>query len=175
MSSGRLVFLFFFMQKTAYEMRISDCSSDVCSSDLAGALRLGPQSMGSLPGPAAYGRGGTVPTLTDALMVLGRLPMQLAGGLSLDMAAARKVMAGVAAELGCDIIAAAQAVVATAATMIAEGVKAHAYRHGVDPTAARLIAGGGGGAQHASEVADLLGSDRVTILPDAADRKSVGE
>lgn len=140
----------------------------------AGALRLGPQSMGSLPGPAAYGRGGKVPTLTDALMVLGRLPMRLAGGLDLDMAAAREVMAGVAGMLGCDVVAAAQAVVATAATMIAEGVKAHAYRHGVDPTAARLIAGGGGGAQHAAEVAGLLGSDRVTILPDAAVVSALG-
>lgn len=140
----------------------------------AGALRLGPQSMGSLPGPAAYGRGGRVPTLTDALMVLGRLPMQLAGGLELDMAAARDVMAGVASELGCNVIAAAQAVVATAATMIAEGIKAHAYRHGVDPTVARLIAGGGGGAQHAAEVADLLGSTQVTVLPDAAVVSALG-
>lgn len=140
----------------------------------AGALRLGPQSMGSLPGPAAYGRGGTVPTLTDALVVLGRLPATLAGGLALDGAAARRVMGGIADALGCDVGAAAAAVVAAAATIIAEGVKAHAYRHGIDPTGARLIAGGGGGAQHAAEVATLLGSDQVLILPDAGVVSALG-
>jgi N-methylhydantoinase A len=140
----------------------------------AGALRLGPQSMGSQPGPAAYGRGGTLPTLTDALVVLNRLPATLAGGLALDVAAARQVMHGIAEALGCDIEAAATAVVATAAAAIAEGVKAHAYRHGIDPTGARLIAGGGGGAQHAAEVAELLGSDCVLIPADAGVVSALG-
>lgn len=140
----------------------------------AGALRLGPCSAGSLPGPAAYGRGGTAPTLTDALVVLGRLPARLAGGLDLDAAAARRAMDGVALALGCDRVAAAEAVVSAAAAMIAEGVKAHAYRHGIDPTGARLIAGGGGGGQHAAEVADLLGCSRVTILPDAGVVSALG-
>lgn len=140
----------------------------------AGALRLGPQSMGSLPGPAAYGRGGTLPTLTDALVVLDRLPATLAGGLALDIAAARRVMGDIAEILGCDVVAAATAVVAAAAATIAEGVKAHAYRHGIDPTCARLIAGGGGGAQHAAEVADLLGSDSVLIPADAGVVSALG-
>ncbi|MCW0235047.1 MAG: hydantoinase/oxoprolinase family protein [Ferrovibrio sp.] len=140
----------------------------------AGALRLGPQSMGSLPGPAAYGRGGTLPTLTDALVVLGRLPATLAGGLALDTAAARRVMGDIAETLGCDVVAAATAVVAAAATTIAEGVKAHAYRHGIDPTGVRLIAGGGGGAQHAAEVAELLGSDSVLIPADSGMVSALG-
>lgn len=140
----------------------------------AGALRLGPQSMGSQPGPAAYGRGGTLPTLTDALVVLHRLPAKLAGGLVLDAAAARQVMHGIAEALGCDIEAAATAVVAAAAAAIAEGVKAHAYRHGIDPTGARLIAGGGGGGQHAAEVAELLGSDCVLIPADAGVISALG-
>jgi N-methylhydantoinase A len=140
----------------------------------AGALRLGPQSMGSVPGPAAYGRGGTLPTLTDALVVLGRLPATLAGGLVLDTAAARRVMQDVADALGCDIETASAAVVATAAAAIAEGVKAHAYRHGIDPTAALLIAGGGGGAQHVAEVAELLGSDCVLVPADAGVVSALG-
>jgi N-methylhydantoinase A len=140
----------------------------------AGALRLGPQSMGSLPGPAAYGRGGTVPTLTDALVVLGRLPPQLAGGLALNPAAARQALGGISAALGCDIAGAATAVAAAAAAMIAEGVKAHAYRHGIDPTDARLLAGGGGGAQHAAEVAELLGCGEVLVLPDAGVVSALG-
>ncbi|WP_341915020.1 hydantoinase/oxoprolinase family protein [Ferrovibrio terrae] len=140
----------------------------------AGALRLGPQSMGSQPGPAAYGRGGTLPTLTDALLVLNRLPTMLAGGLALDVAVARQAMHGIAGALGCDIEAAAAAVVAAAAATIAEGVKAHAYRHGIDPTGARLIAGGGGGGQHAAEVAELLGSDCVLIPADAGVVSALG-
>ncbi|WP_374299050.1 hydantoinase/oxoprolinase family protein [Ferrovibrio sp.] len=140
----------------------------------AGALRLGPQSTGSIPGPAAYGRGGRLPTLTDALVVLKRLPTTLAGGLVLDAAAADQVMAGIAAALGCDVEAAANAVVAAAAAAIAEGVKAHAYRHGIDPTGARLIAGGGGGAQHAAEVAELLGCDHVLVPADAGVISALG-
>jgi len=140
----------------------------------AGALRLGPQSMGSVPGPAAYGRGGMLPTLTDALVVLNRLPATLAGGLALDGASARRVMQDVADALGCDVEVAAAAVVAAAAATIAEGVKAHAYRHGIDPTAARLIAGGGGGGQHAAEVAELLGSESVLIPADAGVVSALG-
>lgn len=140
----------------------------------AGALRLGPQSTGSQPGPAAYGRGGQLPTLTDALVVLGRLPAMLAGGLSLDTAAAQLAMEGIAEALGCDVNAAATAVVAAAAATIAEGVKAHAYSHGIDPSAAHLIAGGGGGAQHVAEVAELLGCDRILIPADAGVVSALG-
>ncbi len=146
----------------------------VVSVNAAGALRLGPQSMGSQPGPAAFGKGGTVPTLTDALTVLDRLPDALAGGLVLDRQAAATVMDGVARVLGCSLRQAALAVVATAATMIAEGVKAHAHRHGIDPSTARLIAGGGGGPQHAAEVAQLLGMQSVTVHPDAAVISALG-
>lgn len=146
----------------------------VVTVNAAGALRLGPQSMGSLPGPVAFGKGGTIPTLTDALVVLGRLPRALAGGLVLDKAGAEGAMAPIAQALGCSVEDAARAVVATAATMIAEGVKAHAYRHGIDPSAARLIAGGGGGPQHAAEVAALLGASSVIVHPDAAVISALG-
>lgn len=139
-----------------------------------GALRLGPQSTGSVPGPAAYGRGGQQPTLTDALVVLKRLPDSLAGGLVLDTTAAQRAMQDVATALGCDIVTAADAVVAAATAAIAEGVKAHAYRHGIDPSAAQLIAGGGGGAQHAAEVADLLGCHQVLVPADAGVVSALG-
>lgn len=140
----------------------------------AGALRLGPHSAGSVPGPAAYGRGGQLPTLTDALVVLQRLPDSLAGSLTLDTAAAHRVIQDVATALGCDVTTAANAVVAVATVAIAEGVKAHAYRHGIDPSTARLIAGGGGGAQHAAEVAELLGCAQVLVPADAGVVSALG-
>src|SRR5439155_736581 len=63
--------------------------------DAGGALRVGPQSAGANPGPACYGRGGTQGTVTDANLLLGRLPQQLAGGVELDRAAAERALAGI--------------------------------------------------------------------------------
>ena len=62
--------------------------------DAGGALRVGPESAGADPGPACYGRGGTRPTVTDANLLLGRLPERLAGGLELDRAAAERALDG---------------------------------------------------------------------------------
>ena len=63
--------------------------------DAGGALRVGPESAGADPGPACYGRGGTRPTVTDANLLLGRLPARLAGGLELDRAAAERALEGI--------------------------------------------------------------------------------
>ena len=134
----------------------------------AGALRVGPESAGSDPGPAAFGRGGTAPTLTDALVVLGRLPDSLAGGVDLDTDAAKSVMMNIARPLGCDIATASEAAVATAATAIAEAIKSHAFRRGIDPAETILMVGGGGGGQHAAETAELAGIESALVIAGAA-------
>jgi N-methylhydantoinase A len=139
-----------------------------------GALRLGPRSQGAWPGPAAYGLGGDLPTLTDALCVLGRLPPRLAGGMALDRAAAEIVLRDAAGGLGLSVSQTAEAVVSAAAAGIAEMLKTHAFRRGLDPADAVLIAIGGGGAQHAAEVAELCGMRRVLVMPQAGVMAALG-
>lgn len=133
-----------------------------------GGLRLGPRSQGAWPGPAAYGLGGTEATLTDALVLLGRLPERLSGGVALDAARARAaIQKDVAAPLGLDAQDAARAIVATAATAMAESVKMRAFQRDIHPADCELVAAGGGGAQHVAEVAELAGVPRVRVIPHA--------
>ncbi|WP_118137836.1 hydantoinase/oxoprolinase family protein [Oceanicella sp. SM1341] len=146
----------------------------VAAVNAGGALRLGPRSAGAVPGPAAMGRGGVEPTLTDALMLLDRLPMQLAGGLRLNRLAAERAMLPLARALACTPRAAAEAVLAAATAAIAEAVKLHAFRRGIDPASASLLAGGGGGPQHAAEVAAAAGFREAIVLPDAGVISALG-
>lgn len=139
-----------------------------------GALRLGPRSQGAWPGPAAYGLGGDLPTLNDALCVLDRLPPRLAGGIVLDRAAAEIVLHDVAGGLGLAVSQTAEAVVSAAAAAIAEALKTHAFQRGLDPADAVLIAIGGGGAQHAAEVAELAGMRCVLVMPQAGVMAALG-
>jgi N-methylhydantoinase A len=139
-----------------------------------GALRLGPRSQGAWPGPAAYGLGGDLPTLSDALCVLERLPPRLAGGMVLDRTAAENVLHDVAGGLGLSVLQTAEAVVSAAAAGIAEALKTHAFRRGLDPANAVLIAIGGGGAQHAAEVAELTGMRRVLVMPQGGVMAALG-
>lgn len=133
-----------------------------------GGLRLGPRSQGAWPGPAAYGLGGTEATLTDALVLLGRLPERLSGGVALDAARARAAIdKDVAAPLGLSAQDAARAIVATAATAMAESVKMRAFQRDLHPADCVLVAAGGGGAQHVAEVAELAGVPRVRVIPHA--------
>lgn len=128
-----------------------------------GALRLGPASAGADPGPAAYGRGGTQATLSDALLLLGRLPERLAGGLQLDRARAEAALAPLAQALDLSPAQLAASVVDSAATAIAEGLKQQAFDRGFDAPSALLLAAGGGGAQHAAEVAQRVGMGSVWV------------
>src|SRR5690606_7836173 len=106
-----------------------------------GGLRLGPRSQGAWPGPAAYGLGGTEATLTDALLLLGRLPERLSGGVALDAARARAAIdQDVATPLGLDTDDAARAIVATAATAMAESVKMRAFQRDIHPADCELVA-----------------------------------
>ncbi|HET7171784.1 MAG TPA: hydantoinase/oxoprolinase family protein, partial [Gaiellales bacterium] len=135
--------------------------------DAGGALRVGPESAGAEPGPAAYGRGGKLPTVTDANVVLGRLDpkVPIAGGLRLDAAAARAAVREVAGPFR-SIRAAAQGIVAVANEEMVRAIRVVSVEQGHDPRHFELVAFGGAGPLHACDVADLLGM-RAVVVPAA--------
>jgi N-methylhydantoinase A/oxoprolinase/acetone carboxylase beta subunit len=135
--------------------------------DEGGALRVGPQSAGAEPGPAAYGRGGRLPTVTDANVVLGRLDpkVQIAGGLRLDVAAARVALREVAGPFR-SLRAAAEGIVAVANEEMVRAIRVVSVEQGHDPRGLELIAFGGAGPLHACDLADLLGM-RTVVVPAA--------
>jgi N-methylhydantoinase A len=125
--------------------------------DAGGALRVGPESAGADPGPACYGRGGTRPTVTDANLVLGRLPERLAGGLALD---------GAAAERALDGIDPAAVIAAVNAEML-RALRVISVERGHDPREFALVAFGGTGPLHACALAEELAIETV-LVPAAA-------
>jgi N-methylhydantoinase A len=125
--------------------------------DAGGALRVGPESAGADPGPACYGLGGERPTVTDANLLLGRLPERLAGGLRLDRGAAERTFAG---------FDPAEAVAVVNAEML-RALRVVSVERGYDPRDFALVAFGGAGPLHACELADELGIGRV-LVPAAA-------
>jgi N-methylhydantoinase A len=125
--------------------------------DAGGALRVGPESAGADPGPACYGRGGTAPTVTDANLLLGRLPASLPGGLELDADAAGRALDG---------IEPADVVEAVNGEML-RAIRVVSVERGHDPREFALVAFGGAGPLHACELADELEIGTV-IVPEAA-------
>ncbi|HEV8207323.1 MAG TPA: hydantoinase/oxoprolinase family protein, partial [Acidimicrobiia bacterium] len=125
--------------------------------DAGGALRVGPQSAGANPGPACYGRGGTDGTVTDANLLLGRLPQQLAGGVALDRSAAERALAGVDPAHVVDIVNAE----------MLRALRVVSVERGHDPARFALAAYGGAGPLHACELADELGI-RTVLVPEVA-------
>lgn len=136
------------------------------SIDAGGLVKVGPESAGADPGPVAYGRGGTEPTFTDAVMTLGYLnPGHLVGGgLALDAAGARRVMQDrVATPLGKDVLDAAHGVFQVACGTMVRAVKAVSTYRGRDPRDFTLYAFGGNGPVAAVAIAELLEMTRVAI------------
>lgn len=133
--------------------------------DAGGALRVGPRSAGADPGPAAYGRGGTEPTVTDANIVLGRLLPEafLGGSMSLDPAQARNVVARIAQRLGTDIEEAALGIVRIANANMEAAMRVISVERGFDPRNYILVAFGGAGPLHACELASALQISQVLI------------
>ncbi len=125
--------------------------------DRGGALRVGPQSAGANPGPACYGRGGEQGTVTDANLLLGRLPERLAGGVALDRAAAERALDGVDPAAVVDVVNAE----------MLRALRVVSVERGHDPEGFALVAFGGAGPLHACELADELGS-RTVIVPETA-------
>lgn len=134
--------------------------------DPGGALRVGPRSAGARPGPAAYGLGGDEPTLTDANVVLGRLPPQL-GDIVLDVSRARDVVGRLGAGMQLTVEACAEAMLAIGVAQMARALRLVSVERGTDPRGLTLVAFGGAGPLHAAQVADQLAMSRV-LVPAAA-------
>ena len=132
-----------------------------------GALTVGPQSAGADPGPAAYGKGGERATVTDAHLVLGRLPASLLGGsMGLDSAAARKaVEQDVARPLGLSVEDAAKGILAISNNDMVGAIRVISVERGEDPRSFALIPFGGAGPLHGSEMARLLGMKTIVVPP----------
>jgi len=125
--------------------------------DAGGALRVGPESAGADPGPACYGLGGRRPTVTDANLLLGRLPTRLAGGLELDRSAAEEALDGLQP---ADVIGVVNAEMLRAIRVVS-------VERGRDPRDFALVAFGGAGPLHACSLAEELGIETV-LAPSAA-------
>lgn len=135
--------------------------------DAAGGLKVGPQSAGSTPGPAAYGRGGTEATVTDASLVLGYLtPRAFAGGLSLDASLSeRAVRERVAEPLQMSVPQAALGIHRIINSRMAQALRLVSVEQGHDPRNFALVALGGAGALHAGRLAEELHIPRVLVPP----------
>jgi N-methylhydantoinase A len=135
--------------------------------DLTKALRVGPQSAGAAPGPAAYGRGGENATVTDANVVLGNLPESLIGGaMTLDRDAARRVVQAVADKIGVSLYEAAQGIIDIANENMFGALRMISVQQGYDPRDFALMGFGGAGPMHANAVAALMGS-YPAIIPNS--------
>jgi N-methylhydantoinase A/oxoprolinase/acetone carboxylase beta subunit len=131
--------------------------------DGGGALRVGPESAGAEPGPACYGKGGERATVTDANLLLERLPLTepLAGGLMLDLAAAERAIAGLAAELDLEVRECAAGIVRVAEAEMLRALRVMTVERGIDPREYALMPFGGAGPLHACALAQELGIERV--------------
>ena len=134
---------------------------------LSGALQVGPESAGADPGPACYGQGGEEPTVTDANVVLGRIPpmVQLGGKMDLDHAAAREAISGIAEQRGTSIEEAAQAILDIVNENMYGALRVVSVERGYDPRDFGLVAFGGAGPMHANALLDVMGADPLIIPP----------
>ena len=134
--------------------------------ELTKALRVGPQSAGAVPGPAAYGRGGELPTVTDANVVLGYLPENLLGGsFKLDRAASTRAVQTVADALGIGLMEAAAGIVSIVNETMYGALRLVSVQQGYDPRDFALMAFGGAGPLHGNAMGVLMGSWPVVIPP----------
>ena len=140
-------------------------------------IRVGPESAGSDPGPACYGRGGERPAVTDADLLLGKLdPENFAGGsMQLDMDAARQaIMTNVGERLGMDDETAAFGITEVVDENMANAARVHAVENGEDLSSYTLIAFGGAAPLHAGRLCEKLGIERVLVPPGAGVGSAIG-
>ena len=143
--------------------------------DDGGALRVGPRSAGAVPGPAAFGRGGALPTVTDAHVVLGHITAAaLSGGVTLDTRAAHRVIDALAATLGAPAERVARAMLDIADASVARALRRVSVERGVNPRDCVLVPFGGGGPLHACGLADQLGMRSIFVPPHAGVLSAVG-
>jgi len=141
-----------------------------------GLLKVGPQSAAGEPGPACYGRGGTLPTVTDADLLLGYLNPDyfLGGEMPLDVAASRRAIDGLASQLGMAREATAAGVHRLVNENMASGARMHAIERGRDLRRCTLVATGGAGPVHAWGVARALGMRSILFPPSAGVGSAIG-
>jgi N-methylhydantoinase A len=127
--------------------------------ELTGALRVGPQSAGAVPGPVAYGKGGVEPTVTDANVVLGYLPENLLGGsFKLDREGAKAAVQTIADKLGIGLMEAARGIIDIVNENMFGALRMISVQQGYDPRSFALMGFGGAGPLHVNAVARLMGS-----------------
>jgi len=134
---------------------------------LSGSLQVGPESAGADPGPACYGLGGEEPTVTDANVVLGRIPtnVRLGGRMELDHDAAREAVGTIAEERGSSVEAAAQAIVDIVNENMHGALRVVSVERGYDPREFGLVAFGGAGPMHANALADVMDAYPLIVPP----------
>jgi N-methylhydantoinase A len=143
---------------------------------LTRALRVGPQSAGADPGPAAYGHGGVDPTVTDANVVVGHLPPRLIGGeMELDVEKARESVNTIAEATGLTLDQAAEGILAITNETMAGALRLVSVQRGHDPRDFALVAFGGAGPLHANAVAALMGSFPVIVPPSPGLLNALGD
>ena len=134
--------------------------------ELTKALRVGPESAGAVPGPVAYGKGGELPTVTDANVVLGYLPESLLGGsFKLDREGAKKAVQTIADALGIELMDAAAGIIDIVNENMFGALRLVSVQQGYDPRELALMGFGGAGPLHANAMGKLMNSWPVIIPP----------
>lgn len=129
-----------------------------------GLMKVGPESAGAVPGPACYGRGGTLPTVSDANVVLGRLPKELAGGgLTIDRDKAVTAIRPLADALNISLEQAALGIIGIATANMTRAIRVVSIEQGYDPRRFALMPFGGAGGLHAADVARALGMTSIIV------------
>ena len=132
---------------------------------MTGALRVGPESAGAAPGPACYGKGGEQPTVTDANLLLGRLPPRLLDGqMDLDLKAAEEAVGKIARRLGLDLYQAALGILDIVNEKMFGALRLFSVQKGLDPREFALVAFGGAGPLHGNAIG-ILGNCYPVIVP----------
>jgi N-methylhydantoinase A len=139
----------------------------IAASDAAGGLLVGPRSAGAEPGPVAYGRGGTNPTVTDANLILGYLnPGALVSGeLSLDIEGARAALTALGGKVGLSVTDTAYGIHAIADATMLRALRGVSSEKGRDPSQYVMLAIGGNGPVHACSLAEAAGMKRIVVPP----------
>jgi len=133
---------------------------------MIGALRIGPESAGATPGPACYGKGGEEPTITDANLLLGRLPSRLLDGqMDLDLKAAEEAVGKIARKLEVDLYKAAQGMLDIVNENLFGELRLVSVKKGLDPKKIALIAFGGAGPMHGNAMGILADCYPVIVPP----------
>jgi N-methylhydantoinase A len=133
--------------------------------DAGGMLLVGPESAGADPGPACYGKGGKLPTVTDANVVLGRLLPEafLGGSMTLDKAASEKAVQSIADALGISLFEAAKGIIDVVNDHMVRALRVMSVQRGEDPKDYTLVSFGGAGGLHVCALAEALGMQRALV------------